>query len=91
MADLSKIRLPNDETYDLKDTVARTALGGHIVGKDVPADAVFTDIGVPDVNLLMEYSTYQQTSTKNTMEYGLGGMCYIGNGHYVFYVRVQGV
>lgn len=91
MADLSKIKLPNDETYDLKDTVARTALGGHIVGKDVPADAVFTDIGVPDVNLLMEYSTYQQTSTKNTMEYGLGGMCYIGNGHYVFYVRVQGV
>lgn len=51
---------------------------------------MFTDTGTPDVNLIMEYSTYQQTNTKNTIEYGLGGMCYIGDGKYVFFVRVQG-
>ena len=42
MADLSQIEL-NEITYDLKDSTARTLLGGHAVNIDVPANAVFTD------------------------------------------------
>ena len=39
MANLSKITLPNNQTYDLRDS----NLNGHVVQSDVPADAVFTD------------------------------------------------
>lgn len=43
MADISKITVLDGTTYDIKDATARTLLNGHSVGKDVPADAVFTD------------------------------------------------
>lgn len=39
MADLSKITLPNNVSYDLRDS----HLNGHTVNADVPSDAVFTD------------------------------------------------
>lgn len=39
MADLSKITLPNNVTYDLRDS----NLNGHTVNADVPSDAQFTD------------------------------------------------
>ena len=43
MADISKITVLNDAVYDIKDATARALLNGHRVGKDVPANAVFTD------------------------------------------------
>lgn len=44
MADISKIKsLDGTTTYNVKDATARSLLGGHSVGKDVPSDAVFTD------------------------------------------------
>lgn len=43
------------------------------------------NVCVPDVNLILEYST--NASSGANREYGLGGMCYIGNNQYVFYVR----
>lgn len=43
MADISKIKTLDGTTYDLKDKNARTLLGGHTIGTDVPANAVFTD------------------------------------------------
>lgn len=43
MADISAIKLPNDSTYDIKDSVSRGLLGGHSVGVNVPSSAVFTD------------------------------------------------
>lgn len=39
MAVLSKITLPNNITYDLRDS----NLNGHTVNADVPANAEFTD------------------------------------------------
>ncbi len=43
MADISKITVLNDAVYDIKDASARSLLNGHRIGKDVPANAVFTD------------------------------------------------
>lgn len=42
MADLAQIKL-NNSLYNIKDSTARSLLGGHSVGKDVPSNAVFTD------------------------------------------------
>ena len=74
MADLSKIKLPNDETYDLKDAVARAALEEK-VNKDEN-----TDIGTPDVDLIMQYSSSIQQGQSR-----MQSMCYAGNGIYVGY------
>ena len=46
MADISSVVLLDGNSYDLKDSTARTLLGGHSVGVDVPSDAVFTDTGM---------------------------------------------
>lgn len=43
MADISKVTLLDNSTYNLKDATARGLLNGHSVGKDVPSDAKFTD------------------------------------------------
>lgn len=39
MANISQIRLPNNETYDIDSVM----VNGHSVAKNVPSDAVFTD------------------------------------------------
>lgn len=43
------------------------------------------NVCVPDVNLILEYSSNESSGANR--EYGLGGLCYIGNNQYVFYVR----
>lgn len=43
MADISKIILPSGNEYNIKDASARTALGGHTISSDVPANASFSD------------------------------------------------
>ena len=45
------------------------------------------ELNVPDVNLILEYSTWCGDSDGIKNELGLGGLCYIGNGRYVFYLR----
>ena len=48
MADISKIVTLDNQEYDIKDATARSALGGHTIGTDVPANAVFTDTTYTD-------------------------------------------
>lgn len=43
MADISQIKILDGTQYNIKDATARELLNGHSVGKDVPANAVFTD------------------------------------------------
>lgn len=43
MADISTIVGVDGSSYTIKDATARGLLNGHSVGKNVPADAVFTD------------------------------------------------
>ena len=43
MADISKIILPSGSEYNIKDASARTALNGHTIASNVPANALFTD------------------------------------------------
>lgn len=51
MADISKVKLPNNTVYDIKDanaihvgdTINATTVNNHTVQTDVPANAVFTD------------------------------------------------
>ena len=50
MANLSKIKLPNNQTYDLRDS----NLNGHTVNADVPANAQFTD------------TTYEEATTSTS-------------------------
>lgn len=43
MADISTIVGVDGSSYTIKDATARGLLNGHSVGKDVPANAAFTD------------------------------------------------
>lgn len=43
MADISKIKLPSGDIYDIKDAAVRALIGNHTIQSDVPENAVFTD------------------------------------------------
>lgn len=88
MADISQIKILDGTQYDIKDATARGLLNGHSVGKDVPANAVFTDTkntaGSTDTSskIFLVGATSQaanpQTYSHDTAYVGTDGCLYSG-------------
>ena len=55
MADISKIKVLDGTTYDIKDSVARELLDGHTIGISVPSNAIFTDTWIANSSTAAGY------------------------------------
>lgn len=67
MADISQIKLPNNNTYDIN----AKKVNGHIVGTDVPANALFTDTTYSAINL--DFSVSCRTAATGICPYRSSG------------------